>query len=285
MTNAITNGDQPDKIPTITAGWGIRFVAIVFALFAWPAAALEIHAPTDPVPTGQYLILEVDGLVPGCESDLDCWPNKGVIASAEQTYGRQQQPVVLFRASSPGSYRLGVWAVIDGHLVTSKVVLTVAGDVEPPVPPDPPPPPIPPDPPPPIVVEQLHVIIVEESADRTPEQAKVLLSKAVRDYLTSVDGVLHIVDQDVTDGDGNMPSTVAGWIQRAKDKTLPWLFLVDENGREVASQALPTTPETFLELLTKYGGEAKKSTTKTDDCPTGNCPTTRPSSSSWRFRR
>ena len=189
-------------------GWG-SVAIVLLALFAWPASALEIHAPTDPVPTGQYLILEVDGLVKGCESDLDCWPAEGVIASAEQTYGRQQQPVVLFRASNPGSYRLGVWAVIDGHLVTSKVVLTVAGDVEPPVPPDPPPPPIPPDPPPPIVVEQLHVIIVEESADRTPEQAKVLLSKAVRDYLKSVDGVLHIVDQDVTDGDGNTPTTVA----------------------------------------------------------------------------
>jgi len=283
---------KPDKIPTIAAGpWrrslmrraGWAVTIVLPALFAWPASALEIHAPTDPVPTGQYLILEVDGLVPGCESDLDCWPNKGVIASAEQTYGRQQQPVVLFRASNPGNYRLGVWAVIDGHLVASKVVLTVAGDVEPPVPPVPPDPP-PPLPPPPIVVEQLHAIIVEESADRTPEQAKVVLSKAVRDYLTSVDGVLHIVDQDVTDGDGNTPTTVAGWIERAKDKTLPWLFLVAENGREVASQALPTTPEKFLELLTRYGGEVE-STTKTDDCPTGNCPTTRPSSSSWRFRR
>ncbi len=128
----------------------------------------------------------------------------------------------------------------DGVTILSHVILV--GPRPPPIdPPDPTPPG--PDPPEPTPVSSLEVWIVEETADRTPEQARVLLSTEWRSHLKDNGHSLRLTDQDAPTAPVTLPGelpAVLGFI----------------SGRDEAVFRAPL-PDTGVGLLKLVKGWAK----------------------------
>ncbi len=168
----------------------------------------------------------------------------------------------------------------------------------PPVPPTPEPLPPKPEPPPPVPVPPgpgaLELLWIEETAARTPEQAKALTDRALREALAAAGWSLRVVDQDITDETGQTPPELAPLIAAAKQAGLPYLVVRSRDGAEVYAGKAPTDLATFQSLLQRLGlrlndqntqtpsatqqatEQATEQTTsagETDACPTGQCPT------------
>ena len=128
---------------------------------------------------------------------------------------------------------------LDKPLLALHEVLV--GDGPEPVPPPPPPPP----------TEDLWCIIVEETAERTPEQKIVLLSLEVRKLFT--DEVFRLVDKDTAPGKDE--PYLQDYIDRAIQGKLPTLFLVGDDGKVRYEGPLPATVAAMVKLVedTKKG--------------------------------
>jgi hypothetical protein len=97
----------------------------------------------------------------------------------------------------------------------------------------------------PTPVANLWGIVIEESSQRTAEQAVVLTSAKIRDLFT--DGGFRVVDQDT-----NAMSDVKPYQERAKGQKLPVLYLVDTNGTIYYEGSLPTNVAAMEVLVGKY---------------------------------
>jgi len=104
--------------------------------------------------------------------------------------------------------------------------------------PDPPPPP----PPPPPVPAELWGIVVEESAERTPQQAIVIASPVVRALFDK--GEFRVVDDDM-----EVESAIKPYIERAKGKLLPQFYVVDAKGTIFYEGPLPATVADMQKLV------------------------------------
>lgn len=121
-------------------------------------------------------------------------------------------------------------------------------------PPDPSPDPKPPGPQPtPIVDSPLWIVVVEESAERTAEQAKLLTSKTLAERLKAKGHHFRIVDKDAKDSKGGS-GDFGEYVERSKGKTLPVLFLVTPTGDVRFEGPLPANEAAFLATLGKAGG-------------------------------
>jgi hypothetical protein len=165
----------------------------------------------------------------------------------------------------------------------------------PPVPPTPEPLPPKPEPPPPVPVPPgpgvLDILWIEETAARTPEQARALTDRAIRDALAAAGWSLRVVDQDITDETGKTPPDLAPAIAAAKQAGLPYLIVRARNGAEVYAGKAPPDLTAFQALLQRLGlrindqvdprqdhateqaTEQTPSQGEKDSCPTGQCPT------------
>lgn len=123
--------------------------------------------------------------------------------------------------------------------------------------PDPVKPPSPPTPPAPRPGVKLKAVVVYESADASTAGADYFSSKELaarwreRSHLPPT-----LADQNVKDPEtGTTPAKLKPYIDRARGKTLPQLYLVDSATGDVLYEGpLPTTPALMLDLLTKIGG-------------------------------
>ena len=110
-----------------------------------------------------------------------------------------------------------------------------------------PPPPDPPPPPPPPPGRVARVVIVEESGDRTPEEAAILTDprlKPLRDQRK-----LLILDQHAADSQGQPASELSQY----DGQPLPRVIGLDSSGvRSVASE-LPGSADGLMELLRTWG--------------------------------
>jgi hypothetical protein len=144
----------------------------------------------------------------------------------------------------------------DGATLT---VLYVAGDdfrevayslvrIDGPAPkPDPKPDPKPePQPKPPV---ELWGFVVEETADRTPQQAIVLGSPEVRKAFPQR---FRILDKDL-----EVDATLQTYQSRAAGKTLPMLFLTGPDGTLYYEGPLPSTVADMLKLVAEKKGGGK----------------------------
>ena len=114
-------------------------------------------------------------------------------------------------------------------------------------PPVPPPPPDPPQPPTPTPGTIERVVIVEESGDRTPEQAAILTDsrlKPLRDQRK-----LLILDQDAADSSG-IP---ASELSQHDGQPLPRVIGLDSSGVRSAAAELPGSADGLMELLKAWG--------------------------------
>lgn len=116
------------------------------------------------------------------------------------------------------------------EILTLKYILTRQDGPSPNPDPDP-------DPNPPVTI---RAVVIEESKERTPEQAIVLASEKVR---ASFPGGFRLVDPLVDEKKVTVPDDVKGWVEKAipKRKSWPYLFIVNEKNKPVYQGALPKT--------------------------------------------
>ena len=116
--------------------------------------------------------------------------------------------------------------------------------------PDPVPPPPPPPPPP---ADLWGAIVIEESNERTAEQAAVLLSQELALYFETAKLAYRIEDQDAEGPDGNTPADLKPYIERAKKAgNLPRVFVIATDGTIVFEGYLPATSSQFVALMRQY---------------------------------
>jgi hypothetical protein len=152
----------------------------------------------------------------------------------------------------PGTYKVTLF----GADFESKEVFLIYHEVtiEGKLPPIPPVPPVPPDPTPNPVTGKCYVVIIEETEQAAKDRNKYLNDKALLDYVKSKNWKFEIVDKDVVDKNGKTPSDLKPYIDRAKNKDLPYVYVVTDKGQVRYENRLPKTPSELLTELKKVGG-------------------------------
>lgn len=154
-------------------------------------------------------------------------------------------------SARPGRFRLLAYSGnADGP--SEPVVVTVVVGNAPPQP-DPPGPDPEPDPPkPPVVSGKRSALIIHETAETTPDLARMLT--ALRDgeqakYLDSKSHKLAIFDDD------DPVVTAAGWRPHLEGMKLPATFIMDAETKVLLHKGeLPPSADAFIELIKKHGG-------------------------------
>ena len=145
--------------------------------------------------------------------------------------------VAVAEISTGGSLRV-IYVSTDGKIKFAYYTLTRKDSPNPNPQPDPKPDPLPPP-------AELLAIVVEETAERTPQQGIVLASAKLRALFPKL---FRVTDKDSDSAD------VKPYIERAKGKTLPMLWLVDAKGTVYFEGALPATVAAFEALHAKHKG-------------------------------
>jgi hypothetical protein len=180
---------------------------------------------------------------------MTCWlciPGQEAVqldVRAEMVFGAAGatlQPLVRFHVGVPGEYRVLVdWNPDPAQLVWHTI--NVEGENGP----DPPPPP------PPGPLASMQVIVVEESKQRTPNQAQILLDPTLRKWLTKNGHEIRLAEKDQPSSD------LKQWIAQA-GSALPYLFIVDPSSggdKAVWEGPLPTSQDDFRALCKEWGTE------------------------------
>ncbi len=195
----------------------------------------------------------------------------------------QVSPVKIHVWAPPGTYDvslIGMWLktrevkigqekvqVLESFgLLNSKGTFQV-GQPDPPTPPNPPTPPDPPTPQP----QKVTAVVIEESSQRTPAQASVVLSPNIASWVQAGGHKWYVFDRDaenagrvpVCDSRGCRTEQRVGldpgfkpFFDAARGKPLPRLVIaVQGKGTILCDVALPATASETLALLKKYGGE------------------------------
>lgn len=205
-----------------------------------PPSTINIAGPTT-ANVNQNITLRIEGasLAQVTSGLLKYWPTKDIDVLPVQTWAGE--PLLIINASAPGTRLIQLMTVINGKLIYAEHILTVGG-VPDPVPPDPEPGPDPgpepdpapdPVPPPPDFKEPYTLLLIEETHDRSPEEAAAVLSKEIIEYVHEKGWKRYLLDKDVVDKDGKTPSSVKAYIERAVGKGLPWYIVVDADGEIV----------------------------------------------------
>jgi len=109
--------------------------------------------------------------------------------------------------------------------------------------PEPRPEPEPQPEPEPTPVAQVWGIIVEETAERTPQHAIVMNDHGFRALF---DGRLRVVDDDT------QSAQYQKYVERSRGRKLPQLFLVDEGGAVLFEGALPGSAAEAISLVKRF---------------------------------
>ena len=98
-------------------------------------------------------------------------------------------------------------------------------------------------------------MVIEETAEATAARGVFLADADLVGFMKTKGWKHCIVDKDVKDKDGNPPKDLAPYLDRAKTKKLPQVYLVDQAGKVRHEGDLPTTPAELLALLKQIGGQ------------------------------
>ncbi len=140
----------------------------------------------------------------------------------------------------------------EKRTLSAKATIGVVG----PLPPGPTPkPPIPPGPGPvpPVTPSKMTLVVFREASNASANENIAITNPGLNEYLRSKGHRWRILDKDVRDAAGQVPAEIAFYHKHSAGKTLPQLFVIDEN-RTVRHQGdFPTAAE-LLTLLPKLGG-------------------------------
>jgi len=148
------------------------------------------------------------------------------------------------------------------------------------------------------------LIWIEETGQRTPQQAAALTDRKLRDVLASSGWKLRVADVDVVDENGNPPADLAPYLDQARRAELPRLVIL-EDGRELYTGKAPPDLASFVALLRRYGlpwpadGKDASAGRRADapgptspaaegasgNCPGGDCPASPVRVPRWRVVR
>ena len=221
-------------------GYLIGFFALAASLLVMTAFGGELKINVQSFPPGQDLrpgvavLLSVDGLE---EGQVATWHRVAVEGDVVLKLDRYH----LFAGTAPGPRTFVVQVAAPGADPFS-IASFAYGTEEDPVPnPTPTPEPNP--------GEQVWVLVVEESLNRTASETQVLLDATFRKYLTD-----HNIPYRRLDKDQTAPAGFVPWIKKAAD--LPHCFVVGaESGKAYYDGPLPKTAVAMLDLVKKYGGK------------------------------
>lgn len=152
----------------------------------------------------------------------------------------------------PGEYPIVFVVVKNNRPVEASRVLVVVKGATPPKPEPPTPEPPKPEP---IKEQSLGIIVIEETKDAAANRGLYFIDSALRQRIADKKHKWIAADKDVTDGLGQVPKDMARYLDMAKGKTLPYVFLIPANGGALVHQGpLPKTPAELIELLKSKGG-------------------------------
>ena len=138
----------------------------------------------------------------------------------------------------------------------SKDVIRRTLDVDAGTGPRPPPPdPIPdPKPTPKPYSGKFSMVVIEETADAANNRGQFFADRELQDYLAAkLTGKARIADKDAVDETGERPKDLVPYLEMAKGKMLPQVFLVAPDGTILMEGDLPKTPKELLATLRKVG--------------------------------
>lgn len=225
-------------------------LSLVAAAVLWPSVLLAAPpelklTPDKPTPKAGELVK----VAAETTAKAIRWKVLGDCQSVQDSSGRSI--VVVIRAGKVSV--IAIAASESGELSEfAEVVFDDQVDAKPkPIPPSPPTPPAP------RVGVKLKAVTVYESSESSTVAEAMFGSKLLaarwkeRGHLPPV-----IADKDTLDpATGATPAKLKPFIDRAKGKTLPQLYLLDSVTGDVLYEGpLPTTEAAMLELLTKIGG-------------------------------
>lgn len=118
--------------------------------------------------------------------------------------------------------------------------------------PTPPPDPPKPDPSP---TPTKFVVVIEESKEAAATRGELYSNASLIDYYAANGIKTRRIDKDVVDSQGKPPADVARFLDGAKGKPLPRVYLVDEHGKTLYGGNLHDEPADLLNLLKKYAGK------------------------------
>jgi len=106
------------------------------------------------------------------------------------------------------------------------------------------------------VPQRLTIAIVENPADVTPQQARVIQSRTFTEEAKRKHNFLGIVTPDAKDAKTNeVPAQLAPFLSEAKLHDLPWIIFTNAAGTIVWQGAPPATAAELIATLHKFGGK------------------------------
>lgn len=106
----------------------------------------------------------------------------------------------------------------------------------------------------PVPADLWGFVIVEETSDAVAGRAALLGDKDLAAFLKAKGLRWRVVDKDVVGRDGATPADVKAWVDDAKGKPLPQVYLVGKDGAKVYGGPCPKTAAELVKLI---GGYAK----------------------------
>ena len=209
-------------------------------------AGPDIEIPAEIQATDEYVIVTPKG---DCKS-VTYIGQSGVSPFPSTLFDDKRVFVLPVRGLAAGRYRFtAVGSLEDKHCVRSFVVVVGNPQPQPQPTPDPKPAPTPSTKP------VKFVVVVEETSEGAGIRGNFLLSRAVATRFKEKNISHRVVDKDGRSPNGLPPADVKRFLDEAKGKALPRLYLLDELGYEIApAQSMPSDTAQFLDLLKKYGG-------------------------------
>lgn len=104
-------------------------------------------------------------------------------------------------------------------------------------------------------VGKFRMIVIEETEQAANNRGQFFADADLQAYLASkLSGKARIADQNVVDATGKPPRDLVPYLERAKGKPLPQVYLVGDDGTILYEGDLPKTPGELLATLRKVGG-------------------------------
>jgi hypothetical protein len=154
--------------------------------------------------------------------------------------------VAVVYAKKPGSYVVYACTAVKNEPFWAKCVVTITGPA-PPTPPNPPNPPTPPTP----SVTKAWFIVVYDPAKLTTAQSYMVADKVYWDGLEKAGNYVDVADKNSKKAkDNNYNDYVSG-----KNVAYPAVIICKENGDWLKTVPMPSTRETFNDLVKSITGK------------------------------
>jgi len=224
-------------VGNVAAGVGGGFLSFVLILLAAFLGDTSPRPKPQPSPAPNQEIVAPDNTPLPDAAIRHIWVTDSAGAVLDTA---AEKPLIEASKVSFGSYTV--------HVLSNKLTettITVGGTPTPTPGPEPKPDPKPEPQPTPKPTADLWGIVIEESSQRTPQQAAVLASTELRAMFTGKQ--FRVIDKDT-----NTDPQFGKYIQQSVGQKLPLLWLVTPTGDVLFQGELPTTSAAAVDLVKKW---------------------------------